>query len=295
MSHSNQIPEQNLDGKGKPPAFQLYPGDLKRDVALQTLDPLSKLVWYECLFLMHDTEERGVLVMNGKPMTDAQIARAINLDNQIVTKALTEIKASGVCSVREDGAIYCRRMVRDEAIRQKRIKAGFMGGNPNLLKQNLTKGQPNTQPHVNQNTEDEDEDLNLKKNSQPPGPPLEQRGKHLRMTPADWQKLENEFGNALKTELPEADRWIEDNKTCDKNARKYARSGHNHYLFFRGWLKRNVESVPKIAHSNGHNPPPRPQPPPFKPPKQPPPPTPEQRAQAKKLTSEFFERVKNEH
>lgn len=293
MKHKNLIPEQNSNGKGKLPALHFYPGDWAKDPGIQALDLFHRGLWLELLFRMHESPERGVLLLNGKPYPIEALAHALRVDKQILTNGLTKLLDYGVASMREDGAIFSRRMVRDEDVRQKRIKAGFMGGNPDLLKQKSTKD--TNAGYLCPESENETEDLNLKKNSRPPSPPLEQRGKHLRMTPDDWQKLENEFGSAVKTELPEADRWIEDNKTCDKNARKYARSGHNHYLFFRGWLKRNVESVPKIAHSNGHNPPPRPQPPPFKPPKPTPPPTPEQRAEAKKLTSEFFERVKNEH
>lgn len=290
MSRNNSITKQSSNGNAKLPAFHFYIGDWKKDAAVQALSVTDRGVWLECLFLMHDSSERGVLLLNGTPPTIDELARLIGTDKETLTHALTALKNKKICDVREDGALVSRRMVADEANRTQCVKNGLKGGNPKLLNPTLN---PPLNPHANQNPEDESEseyeDLNLKKNSQPPGPPLEQRGKHIRMSPDDWQKLQNEFGNTLKIELPEADRWIEDNKTCDKNARKYARPAHNHYLFFRGWLRRNLESGPKVAHLNGHQAAPRPQPPPFKPPKPTPPPTPEQRANVKKLIGDFFE------
>lgn len=150
---------------GKLPALHIYPGDLKRDIGFQVLEPLEKLVWYECLFLMHDSEERGVLILNGAPMTIEQIARAINLDNQMVKQSVSKIQALGVCSVREsDGAIYSRRMVRDEEIRQVRIKAGRSGGSPILVKQKVKQNASKSEAkctHLSEN-ESEDPDLSIK-------------------------------------------------------------------------------------------------------------------------------------
>lgn len=135
----------------KLPAFHFYTGDWKKDIGVQILEPIDRYVWLECLFLMHNSEQRGVLIINGHPMSYDQIARAINLDNQITSKALANIKQHGVCGVRNDEAIFSRRMVRDEEISQIRSKIGSMGGNPNLLNQNTSKSEANKE----QNTEDE--------------------------------------------------------------------------------------------------------------------------------------------
>lgn len=122
----------------KLPALQFYPGDWRKDPGIQALDYFDRGIWHELLLIMHESEERGVLLLAGKPMPEDAIARLLGLDKQILTKALTTLLAYGVASIREDGAIFNRRMVRDEEIRQKRIKSGLMGGNPNLLNQKST-------------------------------------------------------------------------------------------------------------------------------------------------------------
>lgn len=88
---------------------------------------------------MHESEQRGKLLLNGKPMPEEALARLLGLDKQVLTKALTTILDTGVAS-REagTGALINRRMVRDEETRQKRAKCGKLGGNPILLKQNPT-------------------------------------------------------------------------------------------------------------------------------------------------------------
>lgn len=70
--------------------------------------------------------------------------------------------------------------------------------------------------------------------------PLVYLGKFIKMSDSDMRKLIDDYGlEQFKRELLVADRWIADNCTVDKNARKYAKPGHNSYLFFRGWLRRN--------------------------------------------------------
>jgi hypothetical protein len=120
----------------KLPAIQFYPGDWHKDQGVQALDLLQRGAWFELLLMMHDSDERGVLLVNGQPMPDAVIARRLGLDNQCANQILTTLLTYGVASRREsDGALYCRRMVKDEHLRQVRTEAGKKGGNPTLLNQ----------------------------------------------------------------------------------------------------------------------------------------------------------------
>lgn len=172
-----QIKRKDAPKSDKLPALQFYPGDWKKDLGIQSLDFFDRHVWFEMLLLMHESEERGVLVINGKPVTEEMLARMLGLDKQILSKSLENIKNAGVCGVREDGAIFSRRMVRDEDIRSKRIKAGSMGGSPVLLKQNSSKTRANvkqnTEDEVEDENEDEDEDLKKKTAAPLPEPPTE--------------------------------------------------------------------------------------------------------------------------
>ncbi|WP_210514943.1 hypothetical protein [Hymenobacter terricola] len=127
----------------KLPAIQFYPGDWHKDQGVQALDLAHRGAWFELLLMMHDSDERGVLLVNGVPMPDAVIARRLGLDNQSANQILTTLLTYGVASRRDaDGALFCRRMVKDENLRQIRSEAGKKGGNPALLnqtaKQNLT-------------------------------------------------------------------------------------------------------------------------------------------------------------
>lgn len=120
----------------KLPAFQFYPGDWKRDVGVQALNLHDRMVWFEMLLLMHESEQRGKLLLNGRPMPEDVVAQLIGVDKQTLQNSLSTILSYGVCSVDEEtGAYMCRRMVRDESVRQQKKKAGRMGGNPVLLKQ----------------------------------------------------------------------------------------------------------------------------------------------------------------
>lgn len=126
---------------GKPPAFQFYPGDWKRDKEVQSLSFEERGVWFEMLLLMFDSAEKGKLVFsNGNIMSDDDVARSIGISRQRYVKILHKLLQHGVASKDEDtGIIYCRRMVRDANLSNKRAKCGSLGGNPNLVKQNSSK------------------------------------------------------------------------------------------------------------------------------------------------------------
>lgn len=120
----------------KMPAMQFYPADWRKDLAVQALDFFDRGVWFEILCLMHESSERGVLLLNSLPMPDGVLARLLGLDNQILTTTLTKLLTYGVARRREcDSAIFSKRMVEDEKLCKIRRQVGKLGGNPNLLKQ----------------------------------------------------------------------------------------------------------------------------------------------------------------
>jgi hypothetical protein len=83
---------------------------------------------------MWESNERGVLVSsNGSAYSDENVCNMLGISRDL----LEQIERTGVFSRRTDGAIFSRRMVRDENIRCKRATAGAVGGaNTVLLKQN---------------------------------------------------------------------------------------------------------------------------------------------------------------
>lgn len=124
----------------KLPAFQFYPADWRKDPGVQSLSFHDRGVWFEILCLMHESEQRGKLLLGGQPMPDAALARLLGLDKQNLTNTISTLISYGVASRCPDtGALISRRMVRDEELRKVRQNAGKLGGNPNLVKQNTTK------------------------------------------------------------------------------------------------------------------------------------------------------------
>lgn len=123
----------------KRPSFQFYPGDWRRDPGVQALTFHDRGVWIELLCIMHESSERGFLILNGKPMSEDTIARVLGLDKQILTTTLSTLLDFGVIRLREsDGSYYSKRMVEDEKLTEIRRQAGKQGGNPVLLNQKST-------------------------------------------------------------------------------------------------------------------------------------------------------------
>jgi uncharacterized protein YdaU (DUF1376 family) len=118
----------------KLPALQFYPGDWRKDPGVQAVDLYCRGFWFECLMLMHESEERGVLSINGKPIPVENLARLLGETKKKTQKTIEILLEFGVAAKREDGAIFCRRMVRDEQIRADRAEAGRKGGKQNRSK-----------------------------------------------------------------------------------------------------------------------------------------------------------------
>jgi uncharacterized phage protein (TIGR02220 family) len=121
------------------PALQFYPADWRKDLAVQALGYHDRGVWFEMLCLMHESSERGVMLLNGSPISEDVIARLLGLDNQTFNQTLTTLLTYGVAKRRQDdSAIFSKRMVDDEKLCKIRREAGKLGGNPVLLKQKGT-------------------------------------------------------------------------------------------------------------------------------------------------------------
>ena len=120
----------------KLPAMPLYTGDWFKDPTLRSLKPDIRGLYVDLLMYMWNSSERGVLIdEKGNPFSEDDVINLVGLDNQNSSNWLTTLLTKGVISKRdEDGAIYSRRMIKDEEKRIKRQTAGKMGGNPDLLK-----------------------------------------------------------------------------------------------------------------------------------------------------------------
>ncbi len=112
----------------KLPAFQFYPGDWMKDAELRRCSPAARGVWMDMLCLMFDCEPRGKLVAGGRPWLDEEIVCAVSGCNDVVRTCLAELLDKGVAHRDGSGAVYSRRLLRDEDLRHKRAAAGALGG-----------------------------------------------------------------------------------------------------------------------------------------------------------------------
>lgn len=103
----------------KLPAFQFYPGDWRKDPNLSRCSKAAKGVWIDMLVLMFECPIRGVLAdAGGKPWSDQEIAEAIGGPTASNLECIAELLGKGVARRDNRGAIFSRRLVRDEATRQ---------------------------------------------------------------------------------------------------------------------------------------------------------------------------------
>lgn len=96
---------------------------------IKFLPPDIRGLWFDLICYMWECVERGVMVKpNHQPYTKDEITALIGKDCSGSYDWLDILVENGVCAVREDGAIYSRRMVKDEEISEKRRIAGKKGG-----------------------------------------------------------------------------------------------------------------------------------------------------------------------
>lgn len=117
----------------KRPSFQFYPADWRKDSGLRLCSLAARGLWVEMMCIAHESEEYGKLKQNGRGFCHKTLAKLVGLSPQTCLKLLKELEENKVFSRDEDGAIYSRRMVKDEALRKIRAEAGSKGGNPILL------------------------------------------------------------------------------------------------------------------------------------------------------------------
>lgn len=104
--------------------------DWLRCPELKVLDADVRGLWMDMLCYMWESSERGVMLKpNGDPMSKDEVSRLLGVDASGSYDWIDKLIDNQVCSVRADGAIFSRRMVRDHAISQKRSEAGRKGGN----------------------------------------------------------------------------------------------------------------------------------------------------------------------
>lgn len=108
----------------KRPSFQFYPGDWLEDIGLRASSLAARGLWADMLCFMHQGEPYGHLRKDGRDVTAQDLARMVGAPPRAVRILLAELGVRHVFSRTEEGTIFSRRQVRDEALRQIRAEGG---------------------------------------------------------------------------------------------------------------------------------------------------------------------------
>lgn len=111
----------------KRPSFQFYPGDWLHDSALRCVSIAARGLWIDMICIMHQGSPYGHLTVNGKGLLKTPLSRMEGVSVLELEGLLKELEEAGVFSTTPDGVIFSRRMVRDEALREKRAEGGSEG------------------------------------------------------------------------------------------------------------------------------------------------------------------------
>lgn len=114
---------------------KFYWSDWSNDPALRLCSLAAQGLWMRMLCIAAEAEPIGYVVLNGKTLSETDIARLAGADVSEVSTLLNELSGNAVFSRDRNGRIYSRRMVRDAKRSAESRKNGKMGGNPTLGKQ----------------------------------------------------------------------------------------------------------------------------------------------------------------
>lgn len=128
--------DRSRNGRKSPkkPSMQWYPGDWRKDPGIQSMDYEHRGIWFEILMIMHESGQRGRLVLNGKAMPDEALACLLGLSIEKTQNSIKKFIDYGVVSRdSKTNILFNRRMIRDEKVSHLRRLSGSLGGNPALL------------------------------------------------------------------------------------------------------------------------------------------------------------------
>lgn len=226
----------------KRPSFQFYPGDWLRDPSVRAVSYAARGLWTDMLCLMHESDRRGYLQLNSKPVTAEQLARMTGGSTDEVSCLLQELESSGVFSRTEHSVIYSRRMVRDEQKREKCVEAGRRGGNPTLKGggKGQFKGRANRKP-----TPSSSSSISSSSPASAGDNPLPPFVDHAERDEPDWMIVEAEFigrWNSLDGVATHHGNGLEGTKLC----RPFREAWRD-----PGWRERAKQAMAKFPLQSG--------------------------------------------
>ena len=115
------------------PSSILYWSDLRDDPKLRRCSPAAKGLWaVHMLPAAAESPAYGVVMLDGMPSLQKDLgdlfARELGETVEATQALVDELVTKGAASIDDKGRVYCRRMVREEKLRQQRSAAGKLGG-----------------------------------------------------------------------------------------------------------------------------------------------------------------------
>lgn len=115
------------------PSIQFYPSDWLRDPGLRACSLQARGLWIDMMSFMHEGYPYGHLKLAEKDILPPILARMVGADLVVVEQCLVELEGAGVFSRTPSGTIFSRRMVKDQALREKRAQYGHLSStNPSV-------------------------------------------------------------------------------------------------------------------------------------------------------------------
>ncbi|WP_160119898.1 hypothetical protein [Rhodovarius lipocyclicus] len=217
--------------------------DHENDKALRSCSLAAQGLWMRMLCVMAEAERHGFLLINGRQPSARQLAAITSAPERDVAKYLNELDEAGVFSREPDGTIFCRRMVRDNAAREKAREDGRKGGNPRLKAEVQSEDNRGVNPPLKLQEAEAEAEI-----QKPPSPPSEVRSPRGCRLPPDWQPNDEDAEYAARLGL--------DPNRVAENFRDYwhAKAGKDAAKLdwpatWRGWCRRDAERQPRPARS----------------------------------------------
>ena len=99
------------------PSTTWFYKDWVNDPGVSSSSLAARGLWMEMLAIAASAEPYGDVVINGRPISEVQLARRVGASVEEVTTLLAELEENGVFSRdRKDGRIFSRRMRREAEI-----------------------------------------------------------------------------------------------------------------------------------------------------------------------------------
>jgi hypothetical protein len=89
--------------------------DWRSDSSLRACSLAARGLWMELLCIAHEGTPYGHVTIGGVAPTDAELARMVGVSVKKIPFLISELERYGVFSRDDNGVIFCRRMIRDNA------------------------------------------------------------------------------------------------------------------------------------------------------------------------------------